>query len=68
MCSFLTESIVVSVSIREIAYTVSQETIHGFSNKSVVGEPTTTTIMRAMNKNQTLLEINAASAVMLDSS
>ena len=28
--SFLTESIVVSVSIREIAYTVSQETIHGF--------------------------------------
>ena len=28
--SFLTESIVVSVSIREIAYTFSQETIHGF--------------------------------------
>ena len=28
--SFLTESIVVSVSIREIAHTVSQETIHGF--------------------------------------
>ena len=28
--SFLTESIVVLVSIREIAYTVSQETIHGF--------------------------------------
>ena len=28
--SFLTESIVVSFSIREIAYTVSQETIHGF--------------------------------------
>ena len=28
--SFLTESIVVSVSIRETAYTVSQETIHGF--------------------------------------
>ena len=28
--SFLTESTVVSVSIREIAYTVSQETIHGF--------------------------------------
>ena len=27
---FLTESIVVSVSICEIAYTVSQETIHGF--------------------------------------
>ena len=28
--SFPTESIVVSVSIREIAYTVPQETIHGF--------------------------------------
>ena len=28
--SFLTESIVVSVSVREIAYTVSQETIRGF--------------------------------------
>ena len=28
--SFLTKSTVVSVSIREIAYTVSQETIHGF--------------------------------------
>ena len=28
--SFLTESIVVSVSICEIAYTVSRETIHGF--------------------------------------
>ena len=28
--SFLTESVVVSVSIREIVYTVSQETIYGF--------------------------------------
>ena len=28
--NFLTESIVVSVSICEIAYTFSQETIHGF--------------------------------------
>ena len=28
--SFLPEWIVVSVTIREIAYTVSQETIHGF--------------------------------------
>ena len=37
------------------------------SNKSVVGEPTTTTTVRAMNKNQTLLEINAAIAAMLDS-
>ena len=36
------------------------------SNKSVVGEPTTTTTVRAMNKNQTLLEINAAIAAMLD--
>ena len=37
------------------------------SNKSVVGEPTTTTTVRAMNKNQILLEINAAIAAMLDS-
>ena len=37
------------------------------SNKSVIGEPTTTTTVRAMNKNQTLLEINAAIAAMLDS-
>ena len=65
--NFLTESIVVSVSICEIAYTVSQETIHGFTNKPVVGEPTTTTTVRAMNKNQVLLEINAAIAAMLDS-
>ena len=65
--NFLTESIVVSVSICEIAYTVSQETIHGFTNKSVVGEPTTTTTVRAMNKKQILLEINVAIAAMLDS-
>ena len=37
------------------------------SNKSVVGEPTTTTTVMAVNKNQTLLEINAVIAVMLDS-
>ena len=36
-------------------------------NRSVVREPTTTTTVRAMNKNQTLLEINAAIAAMLDS-
>ena len=65
--NFLTESIVVLVSICEIAYTVSQETIHRFTHKSVVGEPTTTTTVRAMNKKQILLEINAAIAAMLDS-
>ena len=64
--SFLTESIVVSVSICEIGYTVSQETIHGFQQIRC-GEPTTTTTVRAMKKNQTLLEINAAIAAMLDS-
>ena len=37
------------------------------SNKSVVGEPTTTNTVRAMNKNQTLLEINAAVTAMIDS-
>ena len=37
------------------------------SNKSLVGEPTTTTVVRAMNKNQILHEINAAIAAMLDS-
>ena len=37
------------------------------SNKSIVGEPTTTTTVRAMNKNQILLEINATIAAMLDS-
>jgi len=37
------------------------------SNKSVVGEPKTTTTVRAMNKNQTLFEIKAAIAAMLDS-
>ena len=36
------------------------------SNKSLVGEPTTTTTVRAVNKNQTLLEINAAIAATLD--
>ena len=36
-------------------------------NKSVVGELTTTTTARAMNKKQTLLEIYAAIAAMLDS-
>ena len=35
--SFLTESIVVSVSICEIAYTVSQETFHGFQQISCRG-------------------------------
>ena len=34
-------------------------------NKSVVVEPATTTTVRAMNKNQTLLDINTAIAVML---
>ena len=63
---FLTESIVVSVSIREIR-TQSLKRQSTDSTKSVVGEPTTTTIVRAMNKNQTLLEINAAIAAMLDS-
>ena len=63
---FLTESIVVSVSICEIAYTVSQETFHAFQH-SVVGEPTTTTTEGAMNKNQTLLEMNAAIAAIFDS-
>ena len=37
------------------------------SNKSVVGEPTTTTTVMAVNKDQTLLEINAVIAAMLDS-
>ena len=37
------------------------------SKKSVFREPTTTTNVRAMNKNQTLPEINAAIAAMLDS-
>ena len=37
------------------------------SNKSVVGEPTTTTTVRVMNKNQILLEINAGIAAMHDS-
>ena len=63
---FLTESIVVSVSIREIR-TQSLKRQSTDSTKSVVGEPTTTTIVRAMNKNQTLLEINAAIAAMLGS-
>ena len=36
-------------------------------NKSVVLEPTTTTTVKATNKNQTLLEINAAIVAMLDS-
>ena len=65
--SFLTESIVVSVSIREIAGTQSLKRQSTDSNKSVVGEPTTNTTVRAMNKNQTLLAINAAIAAMLDS-
>ena len=39
--SFLTESIVVSVNICEIAYTVKRQSTD--SNKSVVGELTTTT-------------------------
>ena len=60
--SFLTESIVFSVSIREIAYSQSLKRQSTDSNKSIVGEPTTTTTMRAMNKTQTLLEINAAIA------
>ena len=63
---FPTESIVVSVSICEIAYQ-SLKRQSTDSNKSVVGEPTTTTTVRAMNKKQTLLEINAAIAAMLDS-
>ena len=37
------------------------------SNKSVVGEPTTITTVRAMNKDEILLEINAGIAAMLDS-
>ena len=37
------------------------------SNKSIVGEPTTTITAKAMNKSQTLLEINTAIASMLDS-
>ena len=37
--SFLTESIVVSVSIREIAYSQSLKRQSTDSNKSVVGEP-----------------------------
>ena len=36
-------------------------------NKSLVGEATTTITVRAMNKNQTLLEINAAITATLDS-
>ena len=65
--SFLTESIVVSVSIRELVRTQSLKRQSTDSNRSVVGEPTTTTSVRAMNKNQTLLEINAAIKAMLDS-
>ena len=65
--SFLTESIVVSVSIREIAYSQSLKRQSTDSNKSIVGEPKTTTTLRAMNKTQTLIEINAAIAAMLDS-
>ena len=38
-----------------------------YTCSSVVGEPTTTTTVRARNKNHTLLEINEAIAVMLDS-
>ena len=37
------------------------------SNKSFVGELATTTTVRAMKNNQTLLEIDAAIAVMEDS-
>ena len=46
--SFLTESIVVSVSIREIAFSQSLKRQSTDSNKSIVGEPTTTTTLRAM--------------------
>ena len=63
---FLTELIVVSVSICEIACTVSQETIHGFQQIRYWGANNHTTV-RSMNKNQTLLEINAAIAAMIDS-
>ena len=54
--SFLTESIVALVSIREIAYSLSQSLKRKStdSNKSVVGEPTTTTTVRAMNKEPNL--------------
>ena len=34
---------------------------------SIVGEPTTNITAKAMNKSQTLLEINTAIAAMLDS-
>ena len=46
---------------------VSQETIYGFQQIRCRGEPTTTTTVRAMNENQTLLEIHAAIAAILDS-
>ena len=36
-----------------------------YSNKFVVGEPTTISTVGAMNKNQTLLEINTAIAAMI---
>ena len=58
--------IVVSVRICETAYTVSQKTIHGFQQIRCRGADNHH-YCEGMNKNQTLLEINAAIAAMIDS-